>query len=230
MPLSQTGIVATIKGQALATTSSTSSQLNLQEALLDATETLIGRHGSDGVSLRQISIAAGSANNSAVHYYFKSKDGLIRETIRRRAAHIDRRRRQLLGDLVKKGFEKDTRAIMEVLLRPIADERNSEGKCSYAAFLLALRVFNDITYWRTIADSPDITKNLYEMLQESLRPIPPEIVQLRFLTAFSLFLMSVVDWDQSRTFSRNLIDSREVYLQHSLDFATAGMCAPFHPR
>lgn len=214
----------------MATTASTRSPANLQEALLDATEILIGRHGSDGVSLRQISVAAGSANNSAVHYYFKNKDGLIREVISRRSAHIDRRRRELLGDLVKKGFEKDTRAIMEVLLRPIADETNSEGTCSYAAFLLALRVFNDITYWRTIADSPDITKNLYEMLQESLRPIPARIVELRFLTAFSLFLMSVVDWDQSRSFSRKLINSRELYLQHSLDFATAGMRAPFHPQ
>ncbi|MFV8816556.1 TetR/AcrR family transcriptional regulator [Haliea sp. E17] len=202
---------------------------NLQDAILDATETLIGRHGSDGVSLRQISLAAGSANNSAVHYYFKNKDGLIRETIRRRSSSVDQRRRDVLGKLLKKGFEKDTRAIMEVLLRPIADETNKEGECSYAAFLLALRVFNDISYWRTIADSPEITRNLYEMLQDSLQPVPAEIVELRFLTAFSLFLMSVVDWDQSRSFSRNLISSREAYLQHSLDFATAGMQAPWSP-
>jgi len=52
-------------------------------------------------------------------------------------------------------------------------------------------------------------------------------VELRFLTAFSIFLMAVVDWDQSRAFTRNVIDSREAYLQHSLDFATAGMRAPW---
>ena len=118
---------------------------------------------------------------------------------------------------------------MEVLLRPIADEKNKAGECSYAAFLLALRVFNDISYWRTIADSPEITRNFYELLQESLHPIPREIVELRFLTAFSLFLMSVVDWDQSKAFSRNLIADRETYLQHNLDFATAGMLAPWQP-
>ena len=33
--------------------------------------------GYEGVSLRQITSAAGSANNSAVHYYFKSKDTII---------------------------------------------------------------------------------------------------------------------------------------------------------
>lgn len=212
------------------TTASNKSSATSQEAILDAAETLIGLHGSDGVSLRQISSAAGSANNSAVHYYFKNKDGLIREVIRRRSSSVDKRRRDILGNLIKKGFERDTRSIMEVLLRPIADEHNNDGKCTYAAFLLALRVFNDISYWRTIADSPEITRNLYELLRESLAPIPPEIVEVRFLSAFSLFLISVVDWEQSKAFSRNLFESRDIYLQHSLDFATAGMQVPWQPQ
>ena len=42
-----------------------------------AAERLFALHGIDGVSLRQIAAEAGSANNSAVHYHFGSKTGLI---------------------------------------------------------------------------------------------------------------------------------------------------------
>ena len=45
--------------------------------LVLAAERLFALHGIDGVSLRQIASEAGSANNSAVHYHFGSKEGLI---------------------------------------------------------------------------------------------------------------------------------------------------------
>lgn len=192
---------------------------------MTAAEQLIGERGFVGVSLREISLASGTANHSAVHYYFKNKDGLIRAVINNRAESIDEQRKHLLGRLVKQGFEQDTRALMEAILLPIAGERNTSGECSYAAFLLALRIFNDISHWRTIADSPIITLNLYEMLKASLKPLPGDIVDMRFLAAFTVFLVSVVDWDQSKIFSQKIIPSREAYLQSCLDFATAGMMA-----
>ena len=41
--------------------------------LLLAAERLFAEHGLAGVSLRQISIEAGSSNNSAIRYHFGSK-------------------------------------------------------------------------------------------------------------------------------------------------------------
>ena len=52
-------------------------------------------HGIDGVSLRQISIEAGSANNSAVHYHFGSKEGLIAAIFRHRLPQLISERRLL---------------------------------------------------------------------------------------------------------------------------------------
>ncbi|TGD75850.1 TetR/AcrR family transcriptional regulator, partial [Mangrovimicrobium sediminis] len=194
-----------------------------RQAIMDAAETLIGEKGYAGVSLREITGAVGSANHSIVNYYFKNKDGLVRAIIRDRAEAIDARRKDLLATLVKRGFERDTRAILEAILRPIAEVRNAQGTCSYAAFLLALRVFNDISHWRTIADSPEMTRNLHELLRDSLAPLPADVVDMRFLAAFTVFLVSVVDWDQSRAFSQAVIADRDAYLQACLDFAAAGM-------
>src|SRR5690606_24394942 len=112
---------------------------------------------------------------------------------------------------------------IEVLLRPIADERDADGHCPYAAFLLALRVLGDITHWQTIADSPPCTRELYALLKHSLPALPPELVELRFLAAFTSFLVAIVDWDEGRA---GPIRQRERFLRLSLDYAIAGVVAP----
>jgi len=60
-----------------------------------AAERLFAVYGIDGVSLRQIAAEAGNANNSAVHYYFGSKDGLITAIFRHRLPQILGERRLL---------------------------------------------------------------------------------------------------------------------------------------
>jgi AcrR family transcriptional regulator len=60
-------------------------------------ERLFALHGIDGVSLRQIAIESGSANNSAVHYHFGSKNGLIQAIFRYRLSRIIEDRRLLLS-------------------------------------------------------------------------------------------------------------------------------------
>ena len=60
-----------------------------------AAERLFALHGIDGVSLRQIAVEAGSSNNSAVHYHFTSKEGLIRAIFQHRLPQIISERRML---------------------------------------------------------------------------------------------------------------------------------------
>lgn len=63
--------------------------------LVIAAERLFALHGIDGVSLRQIAADAGSANNSAVHYHFGSKKGLIQAIFHHRLPQIINERRLL---------------------------------------------------------------------------------------------------------------------------------------
>ena len=48
-----------------------------KEQIVLAAERLFAEHGIDGVSLRQIGVAAGNGNNSAVQYHFGTKDRLV---------------------------------------------------------------------------------------------------------------------------------------------------------
>ncbi len=60
-----------------------------------AAERLFATDGINGASLRQIAAEAGSSNNSAVHYHFGSKQGLIAAIFQYRLPQIISERRML---------------------------------------------------------------------------------------------------------------------------------------
>src|SRR5579863_9921905 len=66
--------------------------------LLDSAERLFAERGLDGVSVRDITEAAG-ANTAAIHYHFGSKRDLIAAILQRRAKEHGSRRQDLLDVL-----------------------------------------------------------------------------------------------------------------------------------
>src|SRR4051812_37729767 len=83
-----------MEGHAIVTTADTARSASALRIVL-AAERLFALHGIDGVSLRQISAEAGSSNNSAVHYHFGSKEGLIAAIFHHRLPQIISERRLL---------------------------------------------------------------------------------------------------------------------------------------
>src|SRR3546814_18134623 len=73
-----------------------------QQILLVA-EKLFGDHGLTGVSLRQITTAAGQANNSIIHHYFGSRAGLVQAVYEMRLPELDRDRQKLLDAFSSEG-------------------------------------------------------------------------------------------------------------------------------
>jgi AcrR family transcriptional regulator len=82
-------------GFGVVTTADASASSPSARRLVLAAERLFATHGIDGVSLRQIAVEAGSGNNSAVHYHFGSKHGLIAAIFRHRLPQIISERRLL---------------------------------------------------------------------------------------------------------------------------------------
>src|SRR3546814_15313950 len=56
-----------------------------------------------GVSLRQITTAAGQANNSIIHHYFGSRAGLVQAVYEMRLPALDRDRQKLLDAFSSEG-------------------------------------------------------------------------------------------------------------------------------
>ncbi|MEV6767525.1 TetR family transcriptional regulator [Nocardia sp. NPDC051030] len=105
-----------------------------RQLILLAGERTIAERGPD-VALRDIAVAAGQRNNSAVHYHFGSRDGLIVAIIERHQPALENRRTALLADHEASGAADTVAALIAILVRPMFDVPYTEGSTHYARFL-----------------------------------------------------------------------------------------------
>jgi AcrR family transcriptional regulator len=104
--------------------------------LLLTAERLFGTQGIAATSLRQISQEAGQRNTSAAHYHYEDKKTLVAAVLNHRIGPIASRRRELLEALAPAS---DARAVVEVLVRPHAEQAATPGSF-FARFLASLHV------------------------------------------------------------------------------------------
>lgn len=94
--------------------------VDARERILLAAERLIAERGPD-VPLRDIAVAAGQRNNSAVQYYFGSRDGLIDAVVEHRMPALEARRFELLAEHEAIGDADGPRVLVELLARPMLE-------------------------------------------------------------------------------------------------------------
>lgn len=109
-----------------------------RERMLLAAERLVAERGVD-VPLREVAVAAGQRNNSAVHYHFGSREGLFEAVLGERLAPVNARMLTMLADLEADGTADDPRALVDVLVTPMATEPYDAGSTHYARFLEQVR-------------------------------------------------------------------------------------------
>lgn len=101
--------------------------------LLDAAERLIAEHGYD-VPLREIALAAGQRNNSAVNYHFRNRQELVDAVVARRLLPMEIEREQMLSELGDSDSA-DVHALLRVLVLPLVNVEATH----YARFLDVVR-------------------------------------------------------------------------------------------
>lgn len=106
--------------------------------ILDAAERLIAERGIQ-VPLRDIAVAAGQRNNSAVNYHFRNRQDLIDAIVRRRLEPMEHERAQMVEALMGARDENrdDVRAWLRIMVLPFT------AVCSphYARFLQAASLY-----------------------------------------------------------------------------------------
>jgi len=196
---------------------------SVPDRLIEAAEALYGRHGIEGVSLRQISVSAGTGNNYAVQYHFGGVAGLVRAILTKRIPEIEVRMARLLAEIKADGRLTDTRALVELLFRPLFEHVDSRGDRSHARFVLALLSSPaGAQYFTGLLNLMPIADHVFGLLNAANPDIPPRFLRERQRLITIMVLTSVFNrhgpYDEEE-FDAALIDN-------ALDMASAALTAP----
>jgi AcrR family transcriptional regulator len=97
-----------------------------QEALLEQGALLFARHGVAGVTTRQLHEAVGARNESAVHYHFGGREGLVTAILRAHVEAVEARRAVLVAAIEADDRSNDLRTLVHALVAPMAESLDTE--------------------------------------------------------------------------------------------------------
>ena len=164
-----------------------------RDALIAAGERLFAERGIHGASMRDIVRAAGQANDSAVHYHFGSRDGLVLAICERHIAAMEPAREALLAGHP----EPDLATAVADLVAPTAELlRRPDGR----RFLQIIAQLQRHSGVRTGRLAPPLTGTaLLAQLNTLERLAPAPQVLARERVAFLVSSLTTALADRART-------------------------------
>ena len=191
--------------------------------MIEAAEALYGRHGLEGVSLRQLSIAAGTGNNYAVQYHFGDAAGLIRAILMKRIPEIELRMARILATNKAQGRLTETRALIEVLFRPLFELVDSRGDRAHARFVLALLSSPaGAQHFVGLLNQMPMADHVFELLHAANPDVPPRFLRERQRLITIMVLTSV--FNRHAPYDEDEFDA--ALINNALDMASAALTAP----
>lgn len=184
-------------------------------ALMRAAERLFATNGVDVVSLREVSAAAGQANNSAVGYHFGSREGLIDSILERHSVPIQARYVAEL-DLLQRQGSYTLRALLETLVLPLVDKLDdADGGPEFISISAQLSVSPTMPLaGRPIATTPAVLRLIEAMMPFS--QTPPSLLQFRFERVANTIYAALMVWQRLHHLDAAPV-SREAFVSDLLD-------------
>ncbi|MEV6135667.1 TetR family transcriptional regulator [Nocardia sp. NPDC051990] len=166
-------------------------------ALLDAGERLIAERGVD-VPLRDIAAAAGQRNNSAVHYYFDSRGGLLEAIVDRRTNWLEDRRMGLLARYEAEGTAHEIHTLVAMLAAPILELIYAAQVTHYGRFLEVVRAHPVIADARRLAGADRAAVRIIATrLDAALPQLPPRRRRQRLETMATVMFALIADYERA---------------------------------
>lgn len=156
--------------------------------LMEVAERLFATRGIEAVTLREIQEAAGQSNTSVIRYHFGSRAGLIRALVLFRQHTLGAARQEMLDRMRGDGKEADPRAVVWLLVRPLADSIKA-GEM-FVPFLARLsedpRARSD--YWPDHYENEWTQEKLEDLVDTALQDLPERVRRGR---TFQLYISSI---------------------------------------
>lgn len=201
-----------------------------RDALLAEGAILFARHGVTGVTARQLHDAIGARNESALHYHFGDRDGLVAEIVRGHVAEIEARRAPLVAAIEADGRTADVRALVHALAAPMAADL--ETPIGRAHLRIVAQVSAPaLAYERPfqIADLPS-GRAIVDWLTSALDDLPTKVrverlaaLRAQLISLFGLRAQLIDDDDAAPRRPRRR--SNDLFVSNLLDIVVAGLVA-----
>lgn len=189
-------------------------------AILDCAEELFANLGYDGVSIRDIALAA-SVPPGLVLYHFRSKQALYQQVFGRRAQALGEVREKRLALLLERDATPEVREVLDAMVRPWIELRYEPGGVAYAR-LIAREVSDPSEASRgIIAKTLDpLARRFLQVLIEALPELPETKVHwaYHFLIASLVWLMANTGRIQRLSRGRCEVADPETVIRETVDF------------
>jgi len=162
----------------------------LREQILDVAEALFADRGFYGVSIREITDAAGT-RLAAVNYHFGSKDSLFGQVIRRRASWLNEQRIERLQSSVNvPALESHLKHLVRAFYTPLLDQflTGSEGWRNYCRLISQVAV---VHLWMDSYIAPIFNETSLVFI-ERLKELSPGVDERRAAGAFQFMVSTVL--------------------------------------
>lgn len=194
-----------------------------QVALIEAAEEMFADRGIDNVSLRQIGEAIGSDNNAVVTYYFGSKEGLLRAIYEYRIPALEAKRAELLDSADAAGRGEDILALLHAQWAPIFEQRNANGKPSYAGFLGSIS-HSDLISVTDLAQAYPKTREITDRLRR-LSKVTQRLFWQRLRLISVMMILSIQDAVEIERQGAKPAQIQSVFVD-ALEMAAVALSAP----
>ncbi len=193
--------------------------------LILAAERLFADRGIEGVSLREINLAAGQRNTSAAHYHFGSKEALVDAIFEFRRPELGKRRDEWFDRLESEGRADDLRSLVEAFVTPLADEARSEDS-QYLMFLAHLFLHTPGDVGEILRKHEAGEQRWSALVRAALSNIPAQLVMSRLWLMGRHVVISLAVYQRRGLGIGDQVGGFEVYLSNMIDAVTAYLSCP----
>ena len=154
-----------------------------RDELKRAARRLFAERGIAAVGMREVVEAAGQRNAAAIHYYFGSKDDLLKELLIDGADLIDAGRRRLLDQIEAEGVP-DLTAVVRAMALPNVELSGETGEHeTYFRFIVNVQNERRALFSETVPEHSEGYARYIAHVHRLLAPLPAATINQRLLFA-----------------------------------------------
>jgi AcrR family transcriptional regulator len=191
-----------------------------RRALVSAAERLFAARGIEGVSLREINMAAGQRNSTALQYHFGDREGVLRAVLAKHHGAVEAERHRLLDADAAQGAD-DLRALASALVRPSAAKlADPDGGRDYLRIHAQVVNRPEPTITEVVSSNPRDSINRWRAM---VGPLLPDVAVRRLHHRFTAIRVSAVELSRRAAGSPRRDD--QLFTSHLIDLVTALLAA-----